>query len=272
MKIIRRLKEIINKFIFCYTATRNFSSCLSLIWFTKLYRFRKKSNKYKKYQNKFFSISLSAFHNKKIYLRIYAGDIDIFYEIFYRKIYELPESKNNLLIIDVGANTGLATLYFLNKMPNAIIYCIEPDPDNFLILQKNLQTEIENGKVIIELAALSDKDGFVNLTNNRFKYNTSITNELTANEAPTIAYSVASFLKKYNINKVDLFKIDIEGAEENIFENYVSWFGTVQEILIEFHSEKIQEMCFEKFESQKMNFLPNINRKNSAVFRFVRNT
>ncbi len=90
MKILSRIKEGVDKLIFCYSATKNFSSFLKLIWFTKLYRFRKKSTKYREYQNKFFCICLVMFPSKKIFLRIYAGDIDIFYEIFYRKIYELP--------------------------------------------------------------------------------------------------------------------------------------------------------------------------------------
>ena len=136
MKIIHRLKEAWNKFIFCYTATKDLSSFLSLIWFTKLYRLRKRSLKYQNLQNKYFSISLTEFPGKKIFLRTYAGDIDFFYEIFYKKIYQLTIELNKNMIIDAGANVGFAALFFLKQMPGATIYCIEPDPDNFIFLKK----------------------------------------------------------------------------------------------------------------------------------------
>ncbi len=58
---------------------------------------------------------------------------------------------------------------------------------------------------------------------------------------------MTTFLKKFSIEKVNLFKIDIEGSEENIFKADVSWLSNVGEILIEFHSETIKKMGFEIF-------------------------
>jgi len=269
MKTLNRIKEAIDKLIFCYTVTKNFSSFLKIIWFTKLYRFRKKSAKYTQSQNKFFCISLAMFPGKEIFLRIYGGDIDIFYEIFYKKIYELPITPNKQVIIDAGANVGFAALYFLHQMPGSLIYCIEPDPENFNFLHKNLLNEIGNGRVKLFLAAISDKDGFLNLQKSHFKYNTGVTKQRVENSVEVITYSVATFLKKFNIEKVNIFKMDIEGSEENIFETDVSWLSNVGELLIEFHSESIKKMCFEKIISQKFNFLHHSIRKNTDVFHFT---
>ncbi|HEY5463322.1 MAG TPA: FkbM family methyltransferase [Hanamia sp.] len=286
MKVLKRIKEAGNKLIFCYTATKNLSSFLSLIWFTKIYRFSKRTppacvpvrpghpgviragNKAKSYSNKFFSISLTAFPDRNIFLRTYVGDIDIFYEIFLRRIYELPYISNKQVIIDAGANVGFAALYFLHLMPDAIIYCVEPDPDNFIFLQRNLQAEITSGKVIPVQAALSDKDGSVNLKKSPLKYNTGITEESVENPVQVITYSVTTFLEKFNIEKVDLFKIDIEGAEQGIFKADTSWLRNVGEVIIEFHSEKIKRMCFEKLISKKFNFQPHVSRMNTDVFHF----
>jgi FkbM family methyltransferase len=270
MRLLKRIKEAADKLIFCYTATKNLSSFFKLIWFTKFYRFRKKSIRYKKYQNKFFSIFLNIFPGREIFLRIYAGDIDIFYEIFYKKIYELPYTSTKQVIIDAGANVGFASLYFLCNMPNAIIYCIEPDPDNFIFLQKNLQAEICNERVIPIQAALAFKDGSMTLKKSHFKYNTGITEDILENSMNVTIYSVTTFLKKFNIEKVNLLKIDIEGAEERIFKGDISWLNNVSEILIEFHSEEIKKMCFEKLASQKLNFFPYYNRLNTDVFHFTR--
>lgn len=268
MKVLHRLKEAWNKFIFCYAVTKDFSSFLSLIWFTKLYRLRKKSVKYKNYQNNYFSISLAAFPAKKIFLRTYAGDIDIFYEIFYKKIYQLPNSLSKNLVIDAGANVGFAALFFLKQMPAATVYCIEPDPDNFTFLKMNLEAEIESGKVKLIMAGLSGKDGAMSLRSNSFKYNSNLVELPVEGSVRVITYKVETFLKTFVPGNVDLLKMDIEGAEENIFENDVSWLNNVEQLLIEFHSDKIKELCFEKLLSQNFYFEPQANRKNTDVFLF----
>ena len=117
---LARIREAGRKLVFCYTVTKNLSSFIKLIWFTKLYRLRKKSSKYKKFRNKFFSISLANPRGRKIFLRIYAGDIDIFYEIFLTRVYELPATWDKRVIIDAGANVGLTTLYFFQQMPKRL--------------------------------------------------------------------------------------------------------------------------------------------------------
>ncbi len=267
--MINRLKEGIAKMVFCYGVTQNLSSFFALIWYTKLFRFRRNSPKYRTLYNRYFKISLSIFPDKKIYVRTYAGDIDIFYEIFFKKIYQLPEMEmDKPVIIDAGANVGFATLYFFHKMADATIYCIEPDADNFAFLKKNLQTEIEKGKAIPVLAALSDIDGPVSLKSSALKYNTKITEELVSDEIPVSAYHVGSFLKKYGIGKTDLFKMDMEGAEENIFKGDISWLHNTANVLIEFHSKEIQMMCLEKLESQRFTCLPHPNRESTEVFFF----
>ena len=272
MKITERSKEVFNKWVFCYSITQNLSSFFALIWYTKLYRFRRNSPKYKTLYNKYFKISLSLFPDKKIFIRTYAGDIDIFYEIFFKKVYELPAMKmNNPLIIDAGANVGFAALYFLYKMPDATIYCIEPDGDNFAFLEKNLQSEIDKGQAMPVLAALTNKNGFVNLKSSILKYNIRISEEFVSKEKTVTAYSIESFLKKNFIRKTDIFKIDVEGSEENIFKDDISWLQNTANVIIEFHSERIRKMCQGKLESQMFTYVPHPNRKNTEVFLFTKN-
>ena len=268
MSLQRRIKEAANKLIFCYTNTENFSSFMKIIWYTKLYSLRKKSTKLTKNQSKFFTICLKAFPGKKIFLRVYAGDIDIFYEIFYKKIYELPFSLDEQVIIDAGANVGFATLYFLSRMPDATIYCIEPDPDNFFFLEKNLQDYISSGKAIPVMAGLYGEDGLMSLKRSHLKYNSAISDINDGNSHSVACYSVSVFFKNLNIDKADIFKIDIEGAEENIFRSDVSWLRVVSSVLIEFHSKRIEEICLEKLRAQKFDHIFHNARKNTSVYYF----
>jgi predicted RNA methylase len=79
--------------------------------------------------------------DRDIWLRTYSGDIFIFYEIFLDKAYYLPkewlgEVKN---IIDLGANIGMATLYYQTYLfPTAQYICVEASKQNVKVLKDNL--------------------------------------------------------------------------------------------------------------------------------------
>ena len=74
-------------------------------------------------------------------LHFRAQDIFILNEIFVTNPYvpawlaDDPPQR----ILDLGAHIGLATLQFKTHWPEAAVYCFEPDPDNFRLLQLNTQ-------------------------------------------------------------------------------------------------------------------------------------
>ena len=41
------------------------------------------------------------------------------------------------VVLDAGANTGIAASLFATLFPKAVIVAVEPDPDNFRVLQLN---------------------------------------------------------------------------------------------------------------------------------------
>ncbi len=77
-----------------------------------------------------------------VWFRTYAGDLFVLNEVFLDQCYRLPKfldcSFRN--IIDLGANVGLTTLYFSQYFPKANFVCIEPNPENFLLLKRNLSS------------------------------------------------------------------------------------------------------------------------------------
>src|SRR5690349_9066138 len=89
-------------------------------------------------KNSVYKINASFLRNP-VYLRDNYSDRAIFLQVFYEKQYEvfdapLPSSER---IIDAGANIGLASVFFANKFPQAQIIAIEPELENFALLQKN---------------------------------------------------------------------------------------------------------------------------------------
>ncbi|MEP6749047.1 MAG: FkbM family methyltransferase [Bacteroidota bacterium] len=155
-------------------------------------------------------------HQKsEIFLRTYAGEIRMLYEIFLAEMYPLPGavSFSNGVIVEAGANAGITALYFSSIFPTATIFCIEPAAMNISVLKMNLASAISSGKAHIIEAALYKKDQDVYLNNSGWAYNASM------NEAGEIGTAIAmnTFVEKNTLEKIDLLKAGIEGAENFIF-------------------------------------------------------
>ena len=174
-----------------------------------------------------------------IYLRTFSGDIRIFYEIFFEKIYAIPLffDRKKAVIVDAGANIGMAGLYFSLAYPNALVYCIEPDAGNLQVLRKNLASFLSKGSVVLIEAALHETDGEVNLGGEGWSYNRAVV--LSADGVVSVpAISPGSLIRRWQIERIDLLKVDIEGAEEGVFRGDIGWLDQVNMILIEVHSEE----------------------------------
>lgn len=238
--MINRVKQAVDKLIFCWKVTGNTSSFLALMLNTKRYKWNK---------NNLHDLSKAAdnppvkyqmiFNEKprNVYLRTYSGDIDIFYEIFWKKAYKFNYAPRPGVIIDLGANIGLATLFFLNEFPFSKVIAVEPEPGNLEILKKNLEEEINTQKVIVAKAAVSDKDDYLSLSVPLLKYNATIKgNKYDENSLQVKVMSMQTLLETYNISAVDIIKIDIEGSEKELFSENIDWLRKIREISIEFHS------------------------------------
>src|SRR6478735_7707633 len=74
-----------------------------------------------------------------IYLRNGSSDVHVFSQVIYDREYELKYRVKPTVIVDCGANIGLATIFFKNKFPDATIIAVEPESSNFKVLQKNTE-------------------------------------------------------------------------------------------------------------------------------------
>jgi FkbM family methyltransferase len=170
-----------------------------------------------------------------IILRAGTSDLEVYKKIFIDEEYALPFDSPILSIIDLGANTGMASLYFHRAFPNAQIVTIEPDPANFEILTRNL-SGLPNVKPI--RAAVWTHDGEIQLFDPGIGAWGLQVSENTTSSAPSVtvpAISLPSLLREFPSGHLDLLKIDIEGAEKEILENADSWMPSVKAVVIELH-------------------------------------
>ena len=192
-----------------------------------------------------------------IFHRTSDGELDIFYEIFWDRIYNLPQSYFDQfnLIVDLGSYTGLSAIFFLSKSKSAKVICVEPETGNYELLLVNLELEILEGRIIPVQAAVSDSEGHVSINLAPLKYNNSIYK--AARDGDSVdSLSLNGLFSKLRIDHIDLLKIDIEGSEKFLFAAETQWLEKVDHVIIEIHSETDRKMCFEALVSRGFEIMP----------------
>jgi len=176
-------------------------------------------------------------------LRKNTKDKETFKEIFFSNIYntELPFEPKK--IIDAGSNIGLASFFFRIKYPKSKIVAFEIETENY-------NTSIKNLKGINEIEVFK-KAIFNKKTNLKIEdpYNASnsfVIKEVAEGDNFEIeSITIDEILKEQNWNSIDLLKIDIEGAEKNLFEsNYENWLPKTKMIMIETHDRMIENCSY----------------------------
>ena len=157
-------------------------------------------------------------------------------EIWRKRSYYADLNTNTPYIIDAGAHIGITTLYLHSLYPQAEFLCIEPNPQNLILLKQNLaENNVTN--VTILPKALSKTEGTVKLfTNSRWTvFSSLLPNGWTGEEkgeyvdVETIPFS--SLLTR----PIDLVKMDIEGEETIVIREAQAKLHFIKHIIIEFH-------------------------------------
>lgn len=131
------------------------------------------------------------------------------------------------IVIDIGANVGMISIYLAKKYPFLKIYAFEPVKQNYENLLKNIEiNNINEGIITAENVAITKDRRNMNIItplNNTGGSSFVIERDLNAINS-NINLNVKSItfddiFEKYNIDKCKLLKIDCEGAEYEILYN-----------------------------------------------------
>jgi FkbM family methyltransferase len=171
-----------------------------------------------------------------IYLRANSSDIDVFFKIFVEEEYNFFLPVNAQFIIDCGANIGLSALFFAMKYPKAKIVAIEPENNNYSILLKNVAgypNIIPVQKAIWHESTILRISNPLNMGNYGFMVTKNEAFGTAFNEISTI--TIPDIMRDYQQQSVDILKLDIEGAEMELFSNNAGWIENICQIYIETH-------------------------------------
>jgi FkbM family methyltransferase len=169
------------------------------------------------------------------------SDVPVFEAIFFAGDYDVPILGEDCdIVVDLGANTGLSSLYLSQRCPKATLVAVEPARANFAVLAANVQ---DRPRIIPVEAAIWPRDGSIELQDAEasgtkmqpWAYRT-VERDSGLGRYAVEAISIPTLMARYGLGAIDVLKIDIEGAEYELFSGDVAaWLPKTRAVLIETH-------------------------------------
>jgi FkbM family methyltransferase len=157
-------------------------------------------------------------------------------EIFAREEYLFESPTQQPVIFDCGANIGMATMFFKWLYPESTVVSFEADPTTFQVLNRNILKNQLQG-VSAHNVALWSAEGsipfFVRADEPGSLLMSTTAGRTSGKEIQVEAKRLSSFIN----GKVDLLKLDVEGAEVKVLCDLLESgkIDAVQQMIIEYH-------------------------------------
>jgi FkbM family methyltransferase len=195
---------------------------------------------YSKRTSSFISYKVQSVDQLKAAIQIFADEEYSDLSGRLSEIYTNILSHDRIpLVLDIGANIGLASLYFLDNFPLARIFAVEPSYETYLLCSINLS----NHKLATVLhRAISNFSGYGTIANPRSPSWARLVEEADIN----LTSLNSEFFKVFTLDETFdslhcatlspfILKLDVEGAEKEILEIQPTCLSKFPAIFIETH-------------------------------------
>jgi FkbM family methyltransferase len=178
------------------------------------------------------------------------------------------------LIVDCGANIGVTSYYLLHRYPSARLVAIEPDDDNFDLCRRNLAAF--GSRVVLVHAALWPRCEALRIDPASRALGAwglrvePVEPDAGPEAAEVYGLTLMEILRLADARPpIDLLKIDIEGAEADVFRAPCDeWLDRTRHIAIELHGTAPQAAfdralapyCYHRHESGELTLVQDLTR------------
>lgn len=201
--------------------------------------------------------------NKKNKIRTnFIGTLDELHaltEIFIEECYKPKNAPKT--IIDMGANIGLATIWFKLNYPESTIHAYEPNPEVYKVLKIN-SLQLSNVTVFNE--GVSMYDSYIEFNVGNRSFSSSIYPIINSKKIKIKSTSFDKTIERIGDN-VDLIKMDIEGAEFSVIR-LSKKLSSVKEIIGEVHPEKSGNDVNDLIKNLSKTHMVKSNNKEKSIF------
>ena len=208
---------------------------------------------------------------QRVFLRPNSTDFQVANCIFnFGELHILASQLEPRVILDLGAYIGISALAFAKMFPSALIIAVEPSHENLAVLQMNVANY---ANIRILPGAVWHKCTTAELFNrNTGESGLTITPsdpaalQMAQNEVQ--CYTIANIMDRFGLEFVDLIKMDIEGAELDIFRDPAPWIGKVRCLAVELH-DRFRPGCTDALNGLRCHF-DKITMSGEKVIAFAK--
>jgi FkbM family methyltransferase len=152
------------------------------------------------------------------------------------------------LIIDCGANIGCTAVYLLTRFPGAQLIAVEPDAGNFAMCSRNLTGFGTRARVV--QAGIWHRDATLRVQRGGFRdgreWSFQVRECAPGESGEVPAVTISSLLRGSGHERIDILKVDIEGAERWVFANNCDdWLDRTACLAIEIHDPAARQIVLE---------------------------
>ena len=212
------------------------------------------------------------------------GDDLIASEIYYGHFYERAEFsllqvllERSSSFIDIGANTGIFSLFAYRSNPSVKVISVEPHPSNFDRLAKNIGLNNAQLQIALHQVAIGSAPKNIEFT---IPADSGISTTASANQAFTSGFHRAAYktiqvpqvtldsiLKDQPVNSRDIIKIDVEYYEMEVLKGSLETLKTKRPLVM------IELLSYESLVHQYPDMMgridPNHNRNIVDLFSSI---
>ncbi len=180
-------------------------------------------------------------------LRTNSPDLLVSYSALFKNEFASIKTDSPKVILDAGANIGTTSIAFARQYPEAEILAVEMEPENLELLRRNTKS-FPNIKVIpMAITGHSGERVIKDRNTGQWGYTIAESADNAENTTHTVScVTIDQLMAAHGITHIDILKMDIEGAEKEIFETGGQWLGKTESIAIELH-ERIAPGCSRAF-------------------------
>jgi len=165
-------------------------------------------------------------------------DLKAFWQIFLRKVYRVRADDE--VILDLGANVGIFTLYAARTAPQAKVFSVEPFPSTFRRLVATVRNHHLDSRVTCLNYAATGASGVRLMPGGQgpSQRQALVPAASMASGTEVMGKTIESMLEENHLLHVDLLKMDIEGSEyEVLLSTPPRVLSRIDRIALEYHGD-----------------------------------
>lgn len=181
-------------------------------------------------------------------------------------------------VLELGAGAGYITMRIASRVGGENLMTVEANPQMVPVVEKNLAANLINGVTVINAAVVGDDftEDSVELHVTPAFWSSSLnpTRAKTIPDTKTVQVPVVKFSELLEEHKPTAVVMDIEGAEQGLFDR--PWPNSVRLLLIEIHPtlypDHVIKQIFDQMSASGLTYCPAGSRDTIVVFKRVGDT